>query len=99
MEQIWTLGLIPFLPGNQPYDALPWNYTGTESVVTIPNPDIVDWILVELRDAPDAVSAIPSTMIAQQAAFLAKDGSIVGLDGLSNLQFNNSINQNLFTVT
>ncbi len=92
------VGINSILPLDQPYDVLPWNYSGAESVVTIPNPDIVDWILVELRDAPDAVSAIPSTMIAQQAAFLAKDGSIVGLDGLSNLQFNNSINQNLFIV-
>jgi hypothetical protein len=86
------------LPLEQPYDALPWNYTGTESVVDIPSTDIVDWIFIELRDAPDAASATPATMIAQQAAFLKNDGSIVGLDGISNLQFDNLINDQLFVV-
>ncbi|RLD53861.1 MAG: hypothetical protein DRJ05_15745, partial [Bacteroidetes bacterium] len=58
-----------FLPLTQPYGGSPWNYSGAESVTSIPA-NVVDWILVELRDAPDAGSAIPSTMIAQQAAFL-----------------------------
>lgn len=86
------------LPLNHPYNVLPWNYGGSESVLNIPNSDIVDWLLIELRDAPNAVSAIPSTIVAKQAAFLKKDGSIVGLDGNSNLKFNNSIVQQLFIV-
>lgn len=86
------------IPLNQPYDALPWNYNGLEEVLFIPDPDIVDWILVELRDAPNANSAIPSTVIAKQAAFLKKDGTVVSLDGISKLRFNNSIEQQLFVV-
>ena len=41
------------LPLNQPYNTAPWYYPGTESVASIPNPDIVDWVLVELRDATE----------------------------------------------
>ncbi|MBN1338654.1 MAG: hypothetical protein JXA03_04985 [Bacteroidales bacterium] len=89
-------GLIPF---NQPYNTAPWNYSGTEFVPSMPNSAIVDWILVELRDAPDASSAWSSTMVAQQAAFLLKDGSVAGTDGLSLLRFSNiSVQNSLFAV-
>lgn len=86
------------LPLAQPYNTLPWNYTGSESVAAIPSADIVDWILVELRDAVDAGSANNTTIIAQQAAFLMSDGNIKGMDGTSNLQFSVSITNNLFAV-
>jgi len=86
------------LPLSQPYNAVPWNYPGTESVVSIPLTDIVDWVLVELRDAPNAASATGATMIARQAGFLKSDGSIVGLDGTSLLQFTETIVNNLFVV-
>ena len=69
------------IPLNQPYNITPWDYTGTESVVSIPNADVVDWVLIELRDTTDALLATGETMIAQQAVFLLNDGLIVGLDG------------------
>jgi hypothetical protein len=59
---------------------------------------VVDWILVEFRDAADATSANSSTRISRQAAFLLSDGSIRGLDGVSYLQLNGSVTQNLFVV-
>jgi hypothetical protein len=77
------------LPLTQPYGSDPaakWYYTGTESVAVIPDPDITDWVLVEFRDAPDASQATGSTRVAQMAAFLKKDGSVVGLDGISPLK-------------
>ncbi len=83
---------------SQPYNSLPWNYAGTESVVSIPNPDVVDWLLVELRDAPNALAATEATNIAQQAAFVLNDGSVVDIDGLSNLEFDVSIVDQLFVV-
>ncbi|MCD4731013.1 MAG: lamin tail domain-containing protein, partial [Bacteroidales bacterium] len=86
------------IPLSQPFNIAPWNYTGSESVVSIPNANVVDWVLVELRDAPEAASATSGTMIEQQAAFLLSDGSIVGLNGLSLLSFNHSIIQSLFVV-
>ena len=86
------------LPLSQPYNNPPWNYPGTESVTSIPNSNIVDWILIELRDATDILNATGATMIAQKAAFLLNDGSVVEMDGNSNLQFSISITQQLFIV-
>ncbi|MCD4698707.1 MAG: hypothetical protein K8S16_20950, partial [Bacteroidales bacterium] len=85
-------------PTNQPYTTVPWNYDGTESVVSIPNPDVVDWILVEFRDATDAASATEVTTIERQAAFLLRDGSVVGMDGPSQIQFIGTIIEQLFVV-
>jgi hypothetical protein len=59
---------------------------------------VVDWILVELRDAENAASATSATRIARQAGFLKNDGTIVGIDGVSSLQFTNSIIHQLFVV-
>jgi PKD repeat protein len=84
-------------PLSQPYSGSPWNYLGTENAAVIPA-DVVDWILVELRDATSAASATATTRIARHAAFLVSDGSVVGLDGISNLQFTNSIIQQLFVI-
>jgi hypothetical protein len=81
----------------QPFNMPPWNYSGTESVVSVPA-NVVDWILVELRDAANAASATSATRIARQAGFLKNDGTIVGMDGISNLQYTNSITQQLFVV-
>jgi len=60
--------------------------------------DVVDWVLVELRDATEAATATAATRIARHAAFLMSDGSVVGLDGISNLQFTYIISQQLFVV-
>jgi uncharacterized protein YidB (DUF937 family) len=90
-----TEGVIPL---SQPYNTAPWNYSGTESVISVPNVNVTDWVLVELRDAANAASATPATQIARQAAFLLKDGSVVGTDGSSILNFNNLYNQQLFVI-
>jgi hypothetical protein len=82
----------------QPYNTEPWFYTGTESVSSIPNTDIVDWVLIELRDTTDAVFATGETRIARQAAFLLKDGSIVATDGVSNIQFDTLLTNQLFII-
>ncbi len=89
---------LPEFPLTQPYGMAPWNYGGSESVGAIPNPNVVDWMLVELRDAADAASATSSTMMDRQAAFLLNNGRVVGLDGSSTLQFSNSLTQKLFVV-
>jgi hypothetical protein len=54
--------------------------------------------LVDLRDAASAASASGATSVAKQAAFILNDGSIVDLDGSSNLQFTVTISQNLYVV-
>ena len=57
-------------------------------MVSIPSPDIVDWVLIELRKTTgDPSTAIAETRFDRQAAFLLKDGSIVEDDGISELRF------------
>ena len=98
-EMNTTLNLGGHLPLNQPYNQLPWSYMGTETVASIPTSDIVDWVLIELRDAPDAASASSATTVAQKAGFLLKYGSIVSADGFSMMQFSNvTIQHSLFAV-
>jgi len=96
-------GIIPL---NQPYNpTLPyyknpspkWYYTGNESVDSIPD-SVVDWVLIEIRDAENAMSAWESTMVSQKACFLLSDGHIVDLESVSLPSFNLSINAGLFCV-
>ncbi len=81
------LNLAGYVPLSQPYNVSPWNYTGTESVTSIPNSGIVDWVLIEFRDAATASNATPATIFDRRAAFLLQDGTVVDLDGMSELQF------------
>jgi hypothetical protein len=87
-----------FLPLTQPFNITPWNYNGLETVPSIPNAQISDWLLVEIRDAASAAAATGATTVARRAAFLLNDGSVVGLDGSSRLTFPVIITQNLFVV-
>ncbi|MBE0641364.1 MAG: hypothetical protein IH599_04965, partial [Bacteroidales bacterium] len=67
------------LPSVQPYNVLPWSYTGTESVSPLPV-DMVDWVLVELRTTTD-------TVIERRAAGLRTDGMLLDTNGLPGLRF------------
>ncbi|MBK8955225.1 MAG: CotH kinase family protein [Saprospiraceae bacterium] len=64
-------GLRPPLSKTQPFHVSPFNYAGTESVKTIP-PDILRWVLVELRDGNDSTQ-----LIERRAAFLRSDSVVV----------------------
>jgi hypothetical protein len=74
------------IPLTQPYNRAPWNYQGTESVSALPD-QVVDWVMVELRQATVAASATSSTILAKRAAFIRSDGTIVDLDGVSTVRF------------
>lgn len=93
-----SLNTSGYLPLSQPYYNAPWSYNGTESVVSIPGSDIVDWVLIELRDAPSAIQANNSTQVARQAAFVKRNGEIVALDGSNYPVFNISISNQLFAL-
>jgi hypothetical protein len=98
-EMSTTLNSSGYLPLAQPYHISPWNYFGVENVTTIPNSDVVDWVMVELRETSGDVStATPATTIAQKAAFILKNGSIVDLDGSSPVRFDVNINDNLYAI-
>lgn len=99
MDMNTSLNSAGYLPLAQPFNTNPWNYTGTEAVASIPNTDVVDWILVELRESTgDASTATSDSTIAMQAAFLLKDGSVTGTDGASMLNFVGTIDDNLYVV-
>jgi uncharacterized repeat protein (TIGR01451 family) len=88
-DDLRTKGLIPF---NQPYGNLEYSdvaYTGTETTTSAvlavsDNNAIVDWVVVELRDATN-----PATINYRQAALIQRDGDIVQADGVSPLSFCN----------
>jgi PKD repeat protein len=86
------------IPLEQPYHTSPWNYPGTESVGSIPGDQVVDWVLVELRDAATAAAATQQTTIARKACFILSNGHIVDSDGISPIQFEVPVNQQLFAV-
>ena len=67
------------IPLNQPYNTTPWNYNGTETAGSIPS-GVVDWVLLELRSNT-------TTTVARRAAFLRSNGSLVDLNGTSNVSF------------
>jgi hypothetical protein len=81
-----------YVPLRQPYSGSPWNYSGTDSVASIPG-GVVDWVLVELRTDTSAASKV-----ATRAAFIKGDGSIVDLNGVSPVAFANIGAGNYYAV-
>jgi hypothetical protein len=77
-------GVIPLA---QPYSVAPWSYGGGEAVGVVPS-GVVDWVLVELRDAPtdDGFAATGATVLERHAGFLMDDGSVVA-DDLGQIVF------------
>lgn len=80
-------GLVPVA---EPYSTLGYAQPGiagaacAPSVLTTTGTNaIVDWVVVELRDATTS-----STVLASRAALIQRDGDIVATDGLSPLTFN-----------
>lgn len=75
------------LPATDPYTESP-NPVSTVAgagvfAITDANNAIVDWVLVELRDA-----STPSTVLGSKSALIQRDGNIVSpTDGVSPLQF------------
>ncbi|MCD4734454.1 MAG: hypothetical protein K8R53_00285 [Bacteroidales bacterium] len=85
-----NLNINGVIPISQPYGSdpsAPWYYTGAEIVSSIPGIGIVDWVMIELRDATTPGGANSSTIISQKASFIKRNGSIVALDGASYPKF------------
>ncbi len=88
-----------FLPTAQPYSAAPLMYTGTEQLGTavssvVGNDAVVDWVLVELRDATDA-----SVVLASKALLVQRDGDVVdGADGSATWHFSGLTADNYYVV-
>ncbi|HMT93856.1 SdrD B-like domain-containing protein [uncultured Thiothrix sp.] len=84
-DSLRTTGILPI---SQPYQASPFNYLGTEQLnldlATVTGKEaVVDWVLIELRDA-----ANPKTIVASKAALVQRDGDVIdALTGSAVLNF------------
>ena len=87
-DNLRSLGIIP---NQQPYGGPQYgdyDYNGTETIgagvmTTTGNNAIVDWVMVELRNASN-----PAILIQRQAALVQRDADIVSpRDGSSSLKF------------
>lgn len=95
-EMNTNLKNLNILTLSNPYTTAPWNHTGTEGVLSFSNPDVVDWVLVDFRDATIAGSALPSTSVATYSALLLKNGDIISPYGGMPLYLNEEISNNLY---
>jgi hypothetical protein len=75
-----TNNLIP-LNSNTAYSTVTYSYTASV-VGNIPNSNVVDWVLIELR-----TGTASGTKVGTRAAFLKSDGTIVDVDGTSPVCF------------
>lgn len=64
------------VPNNHPFNTAPWNYTGTESLDNFANLDVVDWLLVEIRNGVDG-----ENLVSRKAVVLSSSGEIYSNDG------------------
>jgi PKD repeat protein len=96
IEMNTNLKNLNILTLSNPYIAVPWNHTGTEGVLSFSNPDVVDWVLVDFRDAVSASTALPATSVATYAALLLKNGTIISPYGGMPLYLNADISNNLY---
>ncbi len=77
------------LPSVEPYTSLGYQHAGSgggeqagAGVFGAAGADaVVDWILIELRDASD-----PTKIVSTRSAFIQRDGNVVDVDGLSILR-------------
>ena len=78
-----STNLDSLLPCLQPYDTTPRNYTGTETLSTVPTA-MADWVLVELRDSAD-YNLVSDT----RAGALFSDGTVKDTNLVTGLCFYN----------
>jgi len=81
-SMLTTLNQSSLLPNVQPYNSAPWNYNGGENLGSGPSSNMVDWVLVELRNSPTQI-------VARRAAILKNNGNLLETDGSAGVVFNN----------
>lgn len=77
------LSLSPLFPLQEPFTDLGYTLQNSATVTTVDivaQNEIVDWIMLELRDTP-------TTVFASRAALLRRDGSLVDANGINFVRF------------
>jgi len=84
-----ALRSLPSFPLTEPYTALGYTHVGGGGETVAPavlattgNNAIVDWVVVELRNAGS-----PATVVATRSALVQRDGDVVSVDGFSPVRF------------
>lgn len=75
---------VLLLPETQPYTVAPWNSPLAENIkrgMTHIAPNVVDWLLVELRDVNSF------DLVAQRTALVLANGELIDIDGTPNVKF------------
>jgi hypothetical protein len=95
-----TLITNNLLSTSQPFNTSPWDYEGTEDIVIANNPDVVDWILIELRKANYIEGNTFSKVIGQKAALVTKTGVIIDENSSDTITVSvpDCINEDLYVV-
>ena len=98
-SMLTTLRTLSLIPLAQPYNTAPWNHNdlGAETASSIPA-GVVDWVLVELRDAATPATATVALSGWPKAYFLKSDGTIVDKSGNMPNIGNPSISNNLYVI-
>lgn len=78
-----TLANNGLLPTSQPFNQFPYYYFGMHSVDAHES-NIVDWLLIELRNADN-----PGTLVERKALLLRNDGQVVDTEGNASIIWNN----------
>jgi len=86
------------IPLNQPFAGAPWFYEGNESLDEIPGPDIIDWVLLEYRQAPEASLATDNTVVYRTVGFLRTDGVVVDTSGFRKPVITGTFDDSLYLV-
>jgi hypothetical protein len=84
-----ALRTLPSFPFTEPYSGMGYGFVGgggetvspAQLAVVGPNA-IVDWVVVEVRDAVTGIN-----VLASRSALLQRDGDVVGVDGTPSLSF------------
>lgn len=66
-----TLNTGNLVPQEQPYNTAPWNYNGSQCTFEQLPTNVVDWVLIELRNGNNM-----NTVVARKAAFILTNGLI-----------------------
>ncbi len=69
------------IPNAQPFNEPPYEYAGQEVIDQLPA-SMVDWILLELRDANKV-----ETVVSRRAAWVDENGNLHDMDGSEGIQF------------
>ncbi len=75
-----------YIPLNQPYNTDPWDYQGSESVVSIPI-KVVDWVLVDILIPYGTGNNLSFELLSRKAGFITEDGKITDLGGINDITF------------